>query len=478
MSVLSTESLRAAFMSSQKKHVLMITNHGIHQWNVVPGLPDTGGQNVFVNQLTETLERAGLKITIVNRGGYAHPVTGEIHEDVVYKNENARILYIEDDVKAFVHKEMMEAQLPDLVDDLSGFIFDEGPLPDVIVSHYWDGAALGAVLNDMLNPRVPHVWIPHSLGSIKKRNVKPFRWPALNIDRRIEIEHDLVHRVDLVADTSSAVREALWMDYQRKSDIFLPPCVQTDRFMPRKVQSDHEIWTFLSDASGLPADEIRQCAIVSEISRTDTTKRKSILIEAFSRVYRENPNTFLIVAIDENEKELSDELRQMIERRGIASHTAVIGNEWDRLPYIYAASSVYCSPSIMEGFGMSVQEAAAVSVPVVGSTLIPFVEEYLVGENPEEIPYVDDFGKEKTLARGRGAVAVTPDDAAGFAAALKMLVSQESLRNEMGRAAYEITIPYFTWDTMVASFLRKLDMTGASDAQSEAAEVKKVGWSV
>jgi hypothetical protein len=35
-----------------KKHILMITNHGIHEWDPQPGLPDTGGQNLYVNQLS------------------------------------------------------------------------------------------------------------------------------------------------------------------------------------------------------------------------------------------------------------------------------------------------------------------------------------------------------------------------------------------------------------------------------------------
>jgi hypothetical protein len=35
-----------AFIASPRKHVLMITNHGIHQWKVIPGLPDTGGPSV------------------------------------------------------------------------------------------------------------------------------------------------------------------------------------------------------------------------------------------------------------------------------------------------------------------------------------------------------------------------------------------------------------------------------------------------
>lgn len=54
----------------------MITNHGVHEWQVVPGLPDTGGQNVHVNQFTEALIDLGYRVTIVTRGGYPHPVTG------------------------------------------------------------------------------------------------------------------------------------------------------------------------------------------------------------------------------------------------------------------------------------------------------------------------------------------------------------------------------------------------------------------
>ena len=454
---ISHEQFHRAFQAHPGKHILMITNHGIHQWNVIPGLPDTGGQNVFVNQFTDTLERRGLRITIVNRGGYPHPVSGEMHKGLVYKSAQSRILYIEDDDQAFVHKEEMAPRLPKLAKDLSGFIFEEGLLPDMIISHYWDGAVLGIRLNEMLEKPVPHVWIPHSLGSIKKRNVKPFRWPQLKIDERIEVEHRIVRQVDYIADTSTAVREALRLDYQTESAVFLPPCVQTDRFHPRRIAADDEIWSFLSKTSGLPVPEIQRCTIITEISRTDTTKRKNVLIEAFARIHRENPYTFLVVAVDRNEKELSDELRGLIGRLGITSHTAVIGNEWDRLPSIYAISGIYCSPSIMEGFGMSVQEAAATAVPIVGSSLIPFVTEFLMGDAPEAVPYTDDFGNPATLQQGLGALSILPDDIAGFAEALRRLTRDETLRRRMGTEAFRITIPYFTWDTMVEFFFKAVD---------------------
>lgn len=456
MNKVSCNIFHKSFISSKRKHVLMITNHGIHQWNVIPGLPDTGGQNVFVNQFTQTLAQLGFKITIVNRGGYAHPVTQDLREGIRYKDENRRILYLKDSVSDFVRKEDMDDQLEELAENLHGFIeFEQQPI-DLIISHYWDGAKLGMLLNGKLPDKLKHVWVPHSTGALKKSNVKPERWPVLRIDERIANEQRIAKAVDLIADTSKAVRMSLKNDYDTESGIFLPPCVMTDRFHPKAVAEDSEIWTFLSTLTGLDIADIQRCKIITEISRTDTTKRKNVLLESFARVHQKHPDTFLIVAIDDNEKQLASELKGMIKYYGLEKHIATIGNEWDRLPDIYRISDIYCSPSIMEGFGMSVQEAAATKVPVVGSALIPFIKEFLLTEDVVE--HDRDGELENPIRIGGGAAMVAPDDTAGFTAAIEMLVADDSLRRDMGAKAYDITIPYFTWDAMVRVFLAMIDM--------------------
>ncbi|HKZ24228.1 MAG TPA: hypothetical protein VJ398_00375, partial [Acidimicrobiia bacterium] len=90
------------FQDPKRLHVLMLTNHGVHEWKVVPGLPDTGGQNVYVIHFTEALVAQGYRVTIVNRGGYAHPTTGEPQMGVRYHpSGHSRILYLEDGVPEF-----------------------------------------------------------------------------------------------------------------------------------------------------------------------------------------------------------------------------------------------------------------------------------------------------------------------------------------------------------------------------------------
>jgi len=102
----------AEFLKSNREHILMLTIHGVHEWKVVPGLQDTGGQNVFVNQFSSALEKFGYKITIVNRGGYSHPRTGEEQKGLHYKDKYQRILYLDDGLNQFVRREDMCDRVP------------------------------------------------------------------------------------------------------------------------------------------------------------------------------------------------------------------------------------------------------------------------------------------------------------------------------------------------------------------------------
>ncbi len=436
------------FMESPRKHVLMITNHGVHQWKVIPGLPDTGGQNVFVNEFSDELAAQGYKITIINRGGYPHPVTGGEHTGYRYKDDHQRIYYIEDSTKEFVRKEDMHEQIDELTTFLYDFLQDECPV-DLINSHYWDAAKIGVELNKRLDEPIKHYWVPHSLGALKKHNVDPERWEPLRIDERIAVEKEIVKELDGVAATSSAIRESLKNDYDHDAKLFLPPCVDTDRIHPREVTEDDPVWEFLAQRCSLSPEQVRKAKIITEISRTDTTKRKDVLIKAFAEVQKEFHDSLLVVSV-ERDTPLGTELDHLARELGILGHVAFVGSVWALLPVIYAITWVYCTPSVMEGFGMSAQEAAATCVPVVSSDLVPFVEEFLLAEPVDEITVE---GTDNPIREGQGAIMVKADDVPGFTGAICRLFQEEPLRHRMGRNAYEITIPYFSWKQMVSRFL-------------------------
>ncbi|UCG22925.1 MAG: glycosyltransferase family 4 protein, partial [Chloroflexota bacterium] len=125
--------------------------------------------------------------------------------------------------------------------------------------------------------------------------------------------------------------------------------------------------------------------------------------------------------------------------------------EW--LPVIYSVTDLYCTPAVVEGFGMSAQEAAATQVPVIASERVPFVAEYLAGTKPQPLSFAKDHAP---LLIGYGALLVEADDVRGFAEALIVLLRDEQLRRAMGQAAFQRTVPYFTWSSRVATFLEEL----------------------
>lgn len=438
------------FLAANCPHVYMLTVHGIHEWNVVPGLKDTGGQNVFVNQLSNAMAKRGYKITIINRGGYEHPRSGVVQTGLDYKDGRQRILYLDDGLNRFIRKEDMGDRLPDLSRVLAEFVDSEGTSADLIISHYWDGGILGISLKGIIDPAIKHIWVPHSLGMVKKRNLPSQSLKDLRIPKRIEKEKEIFSGVDYVAATSNIIRDSAIEDYDYNGEfVWLPPCVDQERFHAREVGTDNSIWTMLSELTGLSKEDVWDKKVVLEISRTDRTKQKEILIKAFSRLLDKHPESLLVISIDRQNTPLGEELLELIRRLGIEGATAVVGSVWDQLPVLYAITDVYCTPSIMEGFGMSVQEAAATRVPVISSNLVPFVTEYLADKS-----HPVKLGSGSEILVGDGAIIVPPGDVEGFAFAMDMLFSDDDLRNEMGEKAYQATVPYFTWDHIVGDFIK------------------------
>ena len=441
------------FKQSTRSHILMITNHGMHHWNIIPGLPDTGGQNVFVNEFSDALANQGFRITIINRGGYVNPVSGEMRKGLLYKDENQRIMYLEDGRGEFVSKEDMDAQIPALLENLKKQLKDEGSEIDVIISHYWDGAKLGILYNRSLAKKKTHIWVPHSLGDVKKRNINSTEWNKLRIDNRIDNEEFIIKEVDQIASTSCIIEQSLINDYGFTGKmLFLPPCVNSERYYPHKIADDHPVWRFLERHGQMKAEEIRNNRVITEISRTDNTKRKDVLIKAFAQMQKEFKDTVLVLTIDKQNIQLYEELQHLIQTSGIQDHVIVLGSVWDELPDIYAITDIYCTPSVMEGFGMTSQEAAATRVPVISSDLVPFVTEYLLGDNVKTLMV---NGEETQIKEGAGALVVPADDIEGFTMALKWLLSNDEIRKKMGEAAYKTTIPYFTWKNIVNGFLEE-----------------------
>ena len=440
------------FRINKAPHIIMVTNHGVHEWQIVPGLKDTGGQNIFVNQFTDALVILGFKVTIVNRGGYPHPITGAMQSGTDVKDQFRRIIYLEDNCSSFVRKEDMHERVCELADGLIEILNADEKSPEMIISHYWDAAVISQKALSRTNKSLKHIWVPHSLGEIKKQKTTADENIELRMDERVAAENSIIGVLDTIVATSETVRQSLEQDYGYSGKIaFIPPCIDTDRYFPFEVEAEHEIYRVLKQAvAGGCEYDFSNGTIITEISRTDTTKRKDILIKAFAEIAEDFPGVMLAVTIDEKSC-TGRELVELISELKISSRVAVLGSIWEYLPALYNITDIYCSPSVMEGFGMSVQEAAACRTAVIASELIPFAVEYLSAQN--------------VGGNASGAIIVRADDINGFAESMRVLLNDKTLRDEMAENAYKRTIPEFTWNRTVKRFFADIGCELPGDAE-------------
>lgn len=445
----------------------MVTNHGIHDWEVRAGLADTGGQNQYVRSLSDTLVSLGFKVTTFNRGGFPDPVTGQIRTGASYKDDHSRIIYLEGGGNQFIRKEDLTREI---LDDEAKFaqklILKEGLPIDLIISHYWDAALLAHLIKQRSEISAKHVWVPHSLGVLKRENFigKPPEIVApLKFDLRIAYEKEVLPHVDAVASTSGDISRVLKDFYGRESELLLPPCIDTRITYPTK-KGPARIYEFFAKTDPRTGHRVKGMNTVLEMSRTDRTKRKDIVIKAFAQALKEHPNTMLLLRISQANKELYDELISLIESLGIRDNIVLLGMVPEKLMAdLYATATVYLSPSEMEGFGMSVQEACSCRKPTVSSDLIPFATEFLVKDHTEEI--VNGESGPCIIKWGKAGIVVQRGETKGFAHALTRLLGDKKLRENIARNAYNMTIPYFTWPLQTKRLLESMGISPPADSQ-------------
>ncbi|MGM5485321.1 MAG: glycosyltransferase [Nanobdellota archaeon] len=427
------------FRKSGRKHILLITNHGCHS-REIHVTTDTGGQNFYVNDFAKALLKLGYKVTILNRGGYRHPVTGKMHKGVFYYDETfgkmgeyCRLLYLEDSIKSFVPKEKLKLKhLSEEVD----FFFDKAhklgmKLEDIffISSHYWDGGIVGTLINRRLGRKVPHLWTPHSLGKLKRYNYrnKP-KWiiRRLNFPTRIRNEEKVLSEVDGVVSTSGKITNTLEKYNNKPPRYWFPPGIDMKVFRPRK--NCNKAVKLINEFAGRQIYD-KGKKVFLEVSRTARPKQKDVVMKAFSKV---KDNAILAMTIDK-ETNTYDEIMEL--KKELDSDNIILLDrflEQDEIAQLFSLADVYVTASVMEGWGMSVQQAAASRCAIISSKYVPFVNEVL---------------KEKAF--------VVDNKVSSYASQIQELADNPEKAAEKAEEIYEIAKGY-SWEALSRRLIKEM----------------------
>ncbi|MFQ5863564.1 MAG: glycosyltransferase family 4 protein [Candidatus Brocadiales bacterium] len=162
------------------------------------------------------------------------------------------------------------------------------------------------------------------------------------------------------------------------------------------------------------------------VGRINERKGGRYLIEALPAILNEYPSTELLLVGHIRRKKIFGDLKGLIKLKGIEGRVHFLGpipNE--RLPLFYNAADVFVLPSLTEGLGLVLVEAAACNCPIVGT----------------EIGGVVDIMQ--TVKNG---IMVPPRSPADLTHAIKRVFKQPDLYSSGLR---EAALPY-SWDSVLA----------------------------
>lgn len=404
----------------------MISTHGYVSSPPELGQPDTGGQVVFVLQLSKALAKRGFQVDILTRQFEDQAAMTSVADGV-------RILRVPYGGPSFRSKETLANFVPELI----GAAFQDPAFRQsdyfLINSHYWDAGVAAVRLAKIW--KVPHVHTPHSMGLLKRQNRA---WGASgesandHIDERIHHERVIYHNANLVISTAGeqtrCLKESDEYNVPEEKVAQIPPGFDDSLFY-RPLEGEQK---FIKPLLGWSDPTIFAAG------RLAASKGYDLLIQSFPAVLDRIPDAQLIFAIGgvhpvSEESELLISLKILAQSLGVESRVRFIPCvDQARLADYYRAADVFVLCSRNEPFGMTALEAMACGTPTVVTTRGGLWEE---------------------LNWGQDCIYCDPVDSDALAQAICCPLLQPRIRSQLSQYGASTALSRYTWNVVANRFI-------------------------
>lgn len=288
-----------------------------------------------------------------------------------------------------------------------------------------------------------HVFTPHSLGVLKEEN---YRNSSLSTRRKLRFTERINHEIAVsrsaraFAATSTEIAERLctFLDVPTERIFYFPAGIDRRLYRSYSLDELRPLYRFLFERTGLTFEQCENSVLIFETSRMDRTKRKDILLSAFSKVASDYPRAICLIGGGPENSIYSELLAQIDSDPSLKKRAFLLGFLPDEMMYpLFSRADIFFTASEMEGFGLSAAQAAAVGTALISSDLVPF-----------SLQYVPD-----------ASLIVQADDVAGFAQALDQLLRNPDERKSRGLRLFELT-KSLDWLEQTRAFLEHLRQSG------------------
>lgn len=405
---------------SKMPRIAMVSTHGYVASAAPLGAADTGGQVVYVLELSKKLADLGYEVDIWTRRFEDQPEIDPVGEHV-------RIIRVPCGGREFIPKEYLYEKMPEWSKNALRFIKGNRLSYEFINSHYWDAGVGAQMVSSALG--IPHVHTPHSLGLWKKRQMEQdFTGNAadfekeFNFSRRIHHERLLYGECDTVVATTPQQFDLLTKDYDVKPARcrMIPPGYDDSRFFPVGEASRAAIRQRLG----------YEGRVVLAVGRLASNKGYDLLIDAFALVKARVPDANLVLSVggsslSDQERPLFEELEARIASLGLSDSVRFLGFIPDEeLADHYRAADLFVLSSRYEPFGMTAVEAMASGTPTVVTM---------------------HGGLRRALTFGRHALIADPFDKEDLGIMMCKILTLPSLAERLHRMGAHLARSLFTW---------------------------------
>lgn len=426
----------------ERARIAMISIHGYVAAQPPLGAADTGGQVVYVLELSRRLAALGYDVDIWTRRFHNQ-------EEIESVEPHVRIIRISCGGGAFIPKEYLFRSIQEWIRGAMTFIGVHDLTYQFINSHYWDAGLAGDYLATALE--IPHLHTPHSLGWWKLRQMEQ-DYPEsrgtfeqqYNFSERIESETRILGRATQVIATTPMQIDLLTGEYGVAPDSvrMIPPGYDDSRFFPVGEPSRMAIRERLGF----------QGRIILALGRLARNKGYDLLIRAFAVVASRLPDATLYLAVggaslSQDEVAKLVELQELIESLGLVDRVRVAGFiDDDELADYYRAADLFVLSSRYEPFGMTAVEAMACGTPTVVTT---------------------HGGLWQALTFGRHVLFADPFDAEDLGITMLKPLQYPRLHARLSRMGASRARELFTWTGIAHQLIAAVESGASQPTESE-----------